>query len=112
MRAEISPAVGSSFADLFVPGSARLVGASVISALHGPDGQDRPVETQSSLATWGERSVRQAIIRDISERMAMEQERRVAAEALASVVEGIIIADAKRLVIQSLGRLGLALPFQ
>ena len=91
--------VGSSFADLFVPGSARLVGASVISALRGADGKGRPVETQSSLATWGERSVRQAIIRDISERMAMEQERRVAAEALASVVEGVMIADAKRLVI-------------
>ncbi|HEY9130634.1 MAG TPA: diguanylate cyclase, partial [Dyella sp.] len=95
----MSDLIGSSFADLFMPGSARLVGASVISTLRGGDGRDRPVETQSSLATWGERSVRQAIIRDISERMAMEQERRIASEALASVVEGVIIADAKRVVI-------------
>jgi diguanylate cyclase (GGDEF)-like protein/PAS domain S-box-containing protein len=88
--------VGDSFANLFAPGSARLVGTSVVSTLQGVYGQAKPVETHSSLATWGAQSVRQAIIRDISERIAMEQERRIAAEALASVAEGVIIADAER----------------
>ncbi|HUA79982.1 MAG TPA: EAL domain-containing protein, partial [Dyella sp.] len=36
--------------------------------------------------------------RDISDRVTMEQERRIAAEALASVAEGVIIADAERRV--------------
>src|SRR6185312_14308223 len=38
-------------------------------------------------------------IRDISERVAMERERRIAAEALASIAEGVIIADPQRRVI-------------
>ncbi|RDD83750.1 phosphodiesterase [Dyella tabacisoli] len=88
--------VGQSFADLFARGSARLVGTSVVSTLQGLHGQTKPVETHSSLATWGAQSVRQAIIRDISERIVIEQERRIAAEALASVAEGVVIADAER----------------
>jgi len=66
--------------------------------LRGPDGSTRPVETQSSLVAWGERQVSQAIVRDISDRVAMEQERKIAAEALASIAEGVIIADAERRV--------------
>jgi diguanylate cyclase (GGDEF)-like protein/PAS domain S-box-containing protein len=58
----------------------------------------RSVETHSSLTTWGTQPVRQAIMRDVSDRIAMEQERRIAAEALASVAEGVIIADADRRV--------------
>ena len=57
------------------------------------------METQSSQVTWGERNVRQAILRDVSERVAMDRERRIAAEALASIAEGVIIADADRHVI-------------
>ncbi|WP_266158795.1 PAS domain S-box protein [Dyella silvatica] len=68
--------VGDSFASLFAPGSARLVGTSVVSTLQGVYGQAKPVETHSSLATWGAQSVRQAIIRDISERIGMEHCRR------------------------------------
>src|SRR6185437_12538777 len=49
------------------------------------DGKQRPVEIESSLVTWSGRQVRQAIIRDISERVTMERERRVAAEALAGI---------------------------
>ena len=63
------------------------------------DGNRRPVEMESSLATWGDRQVRQAIIRDVSEREALERERRVAAEALAGIAEGVIIADADRRVV-------------
>ncbi|MGN6093707.1 MAG: putative bifunctional diguanylate cyclase/phosphodiesterase, partial [Luteibacter jiangsuensis] len=66
--------------------------------LRGADGTTRPVETQSSLVAWGERQVSQAIVRDISDRVAMEQERKIAAEALASIAEGVIIADAERRV--------------
>jgi diguanylate cyclase (GGDEF)-like protein/PAS domain S-box-containing protein len=90
--------IGESFADLFVQDASQQAHKAAISALRGTDGQPRPVETQSSLATWGQQTVRQAIIRDISDRVAMERERRVAAEALASIAEGVIIADADRQV--------------
>jgi diguanylate cyclase (GGDEF)-like protein/PAS domain S-box-containing protein len=90
--------VGLNFLDLFVEGSTRSAGASIIGSLRAVDGLIRTVETHSSLTTWGSQPVRQAIMRDISDRVAMEQERRIAAEALASVAEGVIIADADRRV--------------
>jgi diguanylate cyclase (GGDEF)-like protein/PAS domain S-box-containing protein len=92
--------VGDRFVHLFTQAlSGQKAGRAATNALLGVDGSKRPVETQSSLATWGNQPVRQAIIRDISERVAIEQERRVAAEALASIAEGVIIADAERRVI-------------
>ncbi|WP_329743065.1 putative bifunctional diguanylate cyclase/phosphodiesterase [Dyella sp. A6] len=90
---------GARFDDLFVSGSTHAVGPALVAMLHGPDGLQRPVEMQVSHAAWGRRTVRQVIIRDISERVALERERRVAAEALASIAEGVIIADADRQVI-------------
>ena len=90
--------IGKKFSDLFLDGTARSVGSSVVGQLLGSDGRGRSVETHSNLTTWGTQPVRQAIIRDISDRVAMEQERRIAAEALASVAEGVIIADAERRV--------------
>lgn len=90
--------VGLNFHDLFVDGSMRSAGSSTIGLLRAVDGLIRTVETHSSLTTWGTQPVRQAIMRDISDRVAMEQERRIAAEALASVAEGVIIADADRRV--------------
>jgi diguanylate cyclase (GGDEF)-like protein/PAS domain S-box-containing protein len=94
--------VGDRFVHLFIQSMAGLqAGRAATNALLGRDGQTRPVETQTSVANWGNRPVRQAIIRDISERVAMEQERRVAAEALASIAEGVIIADAGRRVIST-----------
>lgn len=86
--------IGMPLASLFIEG-AGLSGPGV---LRGSQGAPRPVETQSSLVVWGERQVCQAIVRDISERVAMEQERKIAAEALASIAEGVIIADAERRV--------------
>ena len=92
--------VGKCFADLVDGASVLHARASAESEhLRSLDGSARPVETQWSLARWGDKPVRQAIIRDISERVALEQERRIAAEALASVAEGVIIADADRRVI-------------
>ena len=92
--------VGDRFVHLFGQSLAgQKEGRAAINALLGPGDTRRPVETQSSLASWGETPIRQAIIRDISERIAMDQERRVAAEALASIAEGVIIADADRKVI-------------
>lgn len=85
---------GIQLASLFVEGSAY----SGVGTLRGADGMLRPVETQSSLVVWGSRQVCQAIVRDISDRVAMEQERKIAAEALASIAEGVIIADADRRV--------------
>ena len=90
--------VGLHFIDLFVEGSTRSAGSSTIGLLRAVDGLIRTVETHSSLTTWGTQPVRQAIMRDISDRIAMEQERRIASEALASVAEGVIIADADRRV--------------
>ncbi|MGH8234965.1 MAG: putative bifunctional diguanylate cyclase/phosphodiesterase [Rhodanobacteraceae bacterium] len=69
--------------------------------LRGDDGRTRPVETQSSMAVWGEKLVRQAIIRDVSERVESDRERRIAAKALASIAEGVIIADAKRHIVSA-----------
>jgi diguanylate cyclase (GGDEF)-like protein/PAS domain S-box-containing protein len=94
--------IGDRFVHLFAQSlSGQQAGRAATNALLGADGSKRPIETQSSLANWGNQPVRQAIIRDISERLAMEQERRVAAEALASIAEGVIIADAERRVIST-----------
>ena len=90
--------VGKNFHDLFVEGSTRAAGASTIGLLRAVNGLARTVETHSSLTTWGTQPVRQAIMRDVSDRVAMEQERRIASEAMASVAEGLIIADAERRV--------------
>ncbi|HWX66318.1 MAG TPA: EAL domain-containing protein [Rhodanobacter sp.] len=94
--------IGDRFVHLFMQSlSGQQAGRAATNALLGVGGSTRPVETQTSLAHWGNQPVRQAIIRDISERVAMEQERRVAAEALASIAEGVIIADAERRVIST-----------
>ena len=94
--------VGDRFVHLFVQSMAgQQAGRAATNALLGADGHARPVETQTSLANWGNQPVRQAIIRDISERVAMERDRRIAAEALANIAEGVIIADAGRRVIST-----------
>ncbi|HET6554695.1 MAG TPA: PAS domain S-box protein, partial [Dyella sp.] len=89
--------VGKDIADLFVPLLHRTDGA-VTGELRGPDGLLRPVEMRSSVAYWGTQGVRQSIMRDITERVNLEQQRRIAAEALASIAEGVVIADAQRQV--------------
>jgi diguanylate cyclase (GGDEF)-like protein/PAS domain S-box-containing protein len=94
--------VGDRFVHLFKQSlSGQKDGQAMSNFLLGEAGVVRPVETQTSVARWGSQPVRQAIIRDISERVAMEHERRVAAEALASIAEGVIIADADRRVIST-----------
>ncbi|TPG50360.1 EAL domain-containing protein [Rhodanobacter glycinis] len=100
---DVDSLVGDRFVHLFVQSLSgqQQAGRAATNALLGANGGTRPVETQTSLVNWGSQPVRQAIIRDISERVAMEQERRVAAEALASIAEGVIIADAARHVIST-----------
>jgi diguanylate cyclase (GGDEF)-like protein/PAS domain S-box-containing protein len=93
--------VGDTFAALYIQDSVSSDGRSAIGTLRGAHGRTIPVETQSSQTRWGDRAVSQAIIRDISERVAMEQERRVAAEALASIAEGLIIADTERRIVNA-----------
>ena len=89
--------IGDRYVHLFLqPLAGQQAGRAATNALLAADGSSRPVETQTSVASWGELPVCQAIIRDISERVAMEQERRVAAEALASIAEGVVIADAQQ----------------
>jgi len=93
--------IGDRFVHLFMQSVARQSSRAATNALLGAGGNKRPVEIQSSLVDWSGTPVRQAIIRDISERVAMEQERRVAAEALASILEGVIIADADRCIVST-----------
>ena len=94
--------IGDRFVHLFMQALAgQQTGHPATNALLAADGGVRPVETQTSVAHWGDVPVCQAIIRDISERVALEQERRVGAEALASIAEGVIIADARRRVIST-----------
>jgi diguanylate cyclase (GGDEF)-like protein/PAS domain S-box-containing protein len=99
---EVDELIGDRFVHLFVQSLAgQQPGRAAANTLLAANGGTRPVETQTSLVNWGSRQVRQAIIRDISERLAMEQERQVAAEALASIGEGVIIADSRRHVIST-----------
>ncbi|HEX7326891.1 MAG TPA: EAL domain-containing protein [Rhodanobacteraceae bacterium] len=63
------------------------------------DPHTRLVETQSSRVAWGKRVVRQSIMRDVTERVHGERARRIAAEALASIAEGVLIADSERRVV-------------
>jgi diguanylate cyclase (GGDEF)-like protein/PAS domain S-box-containing protein len=91
--------IGDSYADLFIEQDAPHDGHAAAGALRGEFGLPKPVDTQSSLAVWGEQVVRQTILRDVSERVERERERRIASEALASIAEGVIIANAQRHVI-------------
>ncbi|MHC1479763.1 putative bifunctional diguanylate cyclase/phosphodiesterase [Frateuria aurantia] len=59
----------------------------------------RMVELQRSSAQWRGRAVWQVVLRDITERLLMDEERRVAAEALAGIVEGVLIARPDRRII-------------
>ena len=94
--------IGDRFVHLFAQSlSGQQAGRAAANFLLAADGSRRAVETQSSVANWGQTPVRQAIIRDMSDRISMEQERRVAAEALASIAEGVLIADADRRVISA-----------
>lgn len=91
--------LGSRYASLFAsPGAASGEDGSARTLL-SLTGDSRPVETRQSMAQWGEQQVRQTILRDISERVAIEQERRIATKALGSIAEGVIIADADRRVL-------------
>ncbi|MGH8192755.1 MAG: putative bifunctional diguanylate cyclase/phosphodiesterase [Rhodanobacteraceae bacterium] len=98
MGREPKTLLGSSYADLFETRELRE-GLPGEGELRGPGGHTRPVETQSSMAVWGAQLVRQAIIRDISERVESDRERRIAAEALAGIAEGVLIADATRQIV-------------
>ncbi|WP_338068479.1 MULTISPECIES: putative bifunctional diguanylate cyclase/phosphodiesterase [Dyella] len=93
---ETKDLIGEKFSHLFA--RIGLPQDGMMSLLRDVEGHTRPVEMQSTLAMWGDRFVRQAIITDITERVVMEQERRIAAEALAGIAEGVIIADADRYV--------------
>ncbi len=88
---------GVAYASLFAPTTSPESATGGI--LRGPGNTSRVVETQTSVTRWGAQVVRQAMIRDISERIASEHDRRIAAEALASIAEGVIIADAERCVL-------------
>jgi diguanylate cyclase (GGDEF)-like protein/PAS domain S-box-containing protein len=90
--------VGNHYAGLFQKDPLQK-GAAGNGELRAVNGGIKPVEAQTSTAEWGEQTVRQAIIRDISERVESERARRIAAEALASIAEGVIIADAERRVV-------------
>lgn len=85
---------GTGFADMFSRVDAHSAASVATGVLQDGNGGERAVELQSSVARIGGQTLRQTIIRDITERLAMEQERRIASEAMASIAEGVIIADA------------------
>jgi diguanylate cyclase (GGDEF)-like protein/PAS domain S-box-containing protein len=89
---------GFRYVELFESYAARE-GAPGSGELRSAGGRIRTVETQSSMVAWGDRVVRQVILRDVSDRVESERARRTAAEALASIAEGVIIADAERRVL-------------
>lgn len=90
---------GRHFDEIFADGLQPHAERGGVAMLLADDGNQRSVEIESNLVAWGGQQVRQAIIRDISERVAMERERRVASEALAGIAEGVIIANADRRVV-------------
>jgi len=90
---------GRRFDDIFAGEPQSQARRGAVGMLLADDGRHHPVEIESNLVNWSGRQVRQAIIRDVSERVALERERRVAAEALAGIAEGVIIADADRRVV-------------
>ncbi|MGH8159182.1 MAG: ATP-binding protein [Rhodanobacter sp.] len=71
--------VGRRFASLFTDERFSYTQNLSSNALLTFDGSSMPVETQTSVIAWGKRKVRQALVRNISDRVAMERERRVAA---------------------------------
>ena len=90
---------GQRYADLFEHRGRSRGREGRMSMLKGPGGA-RPVEVSSSVVRWNDDlEVRQEILRDLTERMDMARERRIASEAMASVAEGIIITDAARRVL-------------
>jgi diguanylate cyclase (GGDEF)-like protein/PAS domain S-box-containing protein len=91
--------VGRRFGDLIEHDDSVFAKSAATGRLRPVAGPARSVETQWSTTRWGEKHVQQAIIRDVSERVALEHDRRIAAEALASIAEGVLIADANRCVI-------------
>jgi diguanylate cyclase (GGDEF)-like protein/PAS domain S-box-containing protein len=93
---------GVSYKDLFTYEVTRK-GATGNAELRGGEGGTRPVEMQSSMAAWDQCVVRQIIMRDVSERLESERDRRIAAEALASIEEGVIITDAERRAVSANG---------
>ncbi len=96
---------GSPFVSLFPDGlppntySDSALGMRKDVALRAGSGQVRHVAVSLSQHSLGERPVQLAIMRDMSERRRMEDDRRVAAEALANIAEGVLIADASRRII-------------
>ena len=97
---------GRVFASLFPAGSApdaeRDPAASEQrdAELHAHDGGVRHVAVSMSRHSLGERPVHLAIMRDMTERRRLEDDRRVAAEALATIAEGVLISDASRQIIR------------
>ena len=95
---------GRPFASLFPAGLPSLDDAAAPSAyadvaLAGNGERVRHVAISLSRNQWGERAVQLAIMRDMTERLRMEEDRRVAAEALANIAEGVLIADAQHRII-------------
>ena len=90
---------GTPFADLFMADRRMPSGKDRYHLMKKPDGELLPVEIQSSSVVWGGRTVKQSIIRDVSERLAMKQAQRIASEAMANIAEGVIIVDMDRTVL-------------
>ena len=63
------------------------------------DTRIRPVEIKITQVKWGDKTVCEVLVRDVSERVERERTDRIAAAALASIKEGVTLIDARRCVV-------------
>ncbi|MGA7297949.1 MAG: EAL domain-containing protein [Rhodanobacteraceae bacterium] len=96
---EASELQGMPIARLFMPDGSTHSPRDHYRLMKQADGSLLPVEIQSSNVVWAGHTVKQAIIRDVSERLAMRQAQRIASEAMANIAEGVIIVDVNRQVL-------------
>ncbi len=91
-----SPLIGQSISQLFSQERFSPTQSGQMGSLIVAGKPSIPVETQTNPITWGEQEAKQFTIRDISSRVAMEQERRVAAvmgHEMRNPLNGIINAS-------------------
>lgn len=87
--------IGMPYSDLFAKDDTEFLDISGVMVLAGADGHSRPVETELSRAAGSNVQVRMAVLRDVSERIALDRERREAAvmgHELKTPLNAIVVA--------------------
>lgn len=100
--------IGTAFQDLFASGESelqQLPGATTVPTRHllGAWGAVTEVEVSIQSTLWQGRPARLAVIHDVSRRLLVERELRVARDAIANMSEAVVITD-ERFVVTSVNR--------